>query len=138
MDIPTPEEFLAKVEDFCRRHDMAETRFGRDAINNPNFIAGLRRDPPVSPTLETLNRIAEFMAGKDAELKRNPPPLELTPPPQEEEIPLPFGTAPVNPTGASSPTSSPTIEPPATPAANASCRSSCNPEEKAPTEARAA
>jgi hypothetical protein len=65
MDIPTQAELLAKIEDFCRRHDMAETRFGRDAVNNPAFLSGLRRDPPVSPTLDTLNKVRDFMAETD-------------------------------------------------------------------------
>jgi hypothetical protein len=44
---------------------MAETRFGRDAVNNPAFLSGLRRDPPVSPTLDTLNKVRDFMAEAD-------------------------------------------------------------------------
>lgn len=67
MDVPTHNELLSRIDDFCRRHAMAESRFGRDAINNPAFVGGLRRTPPVSPTLETLNRVAAFMAEKDAE-----------------------------------------------------------------------
>lgn len=67
MDVPTHNELLSRIEDFCRRHEIAESRFGRDAINNPAFVNGLRRTPPVSPTLETLNRVAAFMAERDAE-----------------------------------------------------------------------
>lgn len=128
MHIPTQTELLAKIEAFCRRHDMAETRFGRDAVNNPAFISSLRRDPPVSPTLETLNKVQEFMRRKDADLKFNPPPLELTPPPAEEERELPFGAAPVNPTGASSPISSPTRALPTSSADSGSCPTSSSSE----------
>jgi hypothetical protein len=104
MDIPTQEELLAKVEAFCIRHEMAETRFGRDSVNNPNFIRGLREGK--SPTLDTLNKVQEFMAGVETAAKlRELPPLELA---AEEEVSLPFGTAPVKGTGASSPISSPT------------------------------
>jgi hypothetical protein len=122
MDIPNHDELLAKVEDFCARHDMAETGFGRRAINNPNFISGLRRDPPVSPTLKTLCEVVDFMERTDAAAKANPPPLKLTSPPgDEEELALPFSKAPVSTTGGCSPISSSTIGPAPTPRASASC-----------------
>ena len=66
MDVPTHDQLIERIEAFCRRHDMAESRFGREAVNNPAFVSGLRRDPPVSPTLETLNRVKAFMADTDA------------------------------------------------------------------------
>jgi hypothetical protein len=86
MDIPNHAELLARIELFCLRHDMAETRFGREAVSNPNFISGLRRDPPVSPTLKTLNEVQDFMARIDAEaalrakLARAAEPSETPPP----------------------------------------------------------
>lgn len=111
MDIPTQSELLDRIVAFCRLHDLAETRFGRDAVNNPAFIAGLRRDPPVSPTLETLNRLKAYMERKDGEARAaefcslpSTPPLSG----EQQEQQLPFGPAPVKTTGASSPTSSPT------------------------------
>jgi hypothetical protein len=130
MDIPTHAELLERIERFCERHDIAETRFGREAINNPAFISNLRKHPPVSPTLETMNRVKAFMDGRDSEaelrakLSAEPEP---SPAVEEEEIALPFSPAPVNPTGASSPTCSSMSghSPPS--AANGSCpTSSCS------------
>lgn len=135
MDIPNHAELLARIEAFCLRHDMAETRFGREAVSNPNFISGLRRDPPVSPTLKTLNEVQDFMARVDADaalrakLSAPPEPSE-TPPPNDGDIQLPFGVAPVNPTGASSPTSSPTnARPQPSAASGSSPTSSCSADE---------
>ncbi len=64
MDIPTHEELVARYEQFCRRHDMAETRFGRDATGEPQLISSIRAGR--SPSLKTLQRVASFMADHDA------------------------------------------------------------------------
>lgn len=66
MDIPTPAELVAKIEAFIARHGMAETRFGRDAVRDPNLLSDLRAGQRL-PGLTKLHRIAEFMASKDAE-----------------------------------------------------------------------
>jgi hypothetical protein len=128
MDIPNHAELLEKVEAFCARHDMAETRFGREAVSNPNFITGLRRDPPVSPTLKTLNEVCAFMEriDGDARLKLRAEELADTPL-LEEEQQLPFCSAPGDRPGVSSPTSSPTTAPPTSSAATASCPACSDP-----------
>lgn len=72
MDVPTHDQLIERIEAFCRRHDMAESRFGREAVNNPAFVSGLRREPPVSPTLETLNKVSAFMADKNEEAEQAP------------------------------------------------------------------
>lgn len=118
MDIPNHAQLLTTIEGFCRRHNMAETRFGRESVKNPNFIAGLRREPPVSPTLDTLGKVKDFMARVDSDAKlKAPAPLELMA--QEEELALPFAIAPAG--AASSQTCSSTTAPPTSSAANASC-----------------
>ncbi|WP_423606171.1 hypothetical protein [Sphingomonas sp. MS122] len=66
MDIPTPEELVAKIEAFIARHDMAETRFGRDAVSDPNLLSDLRAGKRL-PGLNKLNRIADFIRTKDAD-----------------------------------------------------------------------
>lgn len=65
MDVPTHDELIERIERFCARHEMAESTFGRLAVNNPAFVSALRH-PGRSPTLETLNRLAAFMAEADA------------------------------------------------------------------------
>lgn len=67
MDIPTPEELVAKIEAFIARHEMAETRFGRDAVRDPNLLSDLRAGQRL-PGLLKLTRIADFMRQKDADL----------------------------------------------------------------------
>lgn len=67
MDIPTPDELVAKIEAFIARHEMAETRFGRDAVRDPNLLSDLRAGQRL-PGLLKLTRIADFMRQKDADL----------------------------------------------------------------------
>lgn len=65
MNIPTDAELLATIDAFLKRHDMAPTRFGRDATGEPQLIDSIRKGR--SPSLNTLQRIADFMAEKDVE-----------------------------------------------------------------------
>lgn len=65
MDVPSHDELLARIAAFCERHGLAESRLGREALNNPAFVSGLR-DRGVSPTLDTLTKLAAFMAERDA------------------------------------------------------------------------
>ncbi|WP_145960974.1 hypothetical protein [Sphingosinithalassobacter portus] len=67
MDIPTPPELIATIEGFLSRHGMAESRFGRDAVGDQNLLANLRAGKRM-PGLIKLNRIADFMTARDAEL----------------------------------------------------------------------
>jgi len=67
MDIPTPDELIAKIEEFIERHSMAETRFGRDAVRDPNLLNDLRAGRRL-PGLTKLNAIADFMRARDVGL----------------------------------------------------------------------
>lgn len=68
MDIPSHADLLERIDAFRERHgSMAETRFGRDALNNPAFVSWLRKGG--SPTLKTLQDLSDFMARRDAELE---------------------------------------------------------------------
>jgi hypothetical protein len=64
MDIPTPEELVSHYEAFCKRHDMAETRFGREATGEPQLIQSIRNGR--SPSLNVLNRVKAYIAEKDS------------------------------------------------------------------------
>jgi hypothetical protein len=65
MDLPTLDDIIARIEDFCARHEMKPSRFGREATNNPALLNHLRAGG--NPTLETMQRIADFMAARDGE-----------------------------------------------------------------------
>jgi len=123
MDVITETELLERINAFrARHHDMAPTTFGRRATGNANLIKEL--EDGKSPSLRTVQRVAAFMRDADEEAATHAKltaPIAPNSPGDEEEIPLPFSQAPVNPTAASSPTSSPTTERPRTPAANGSC-----------------
>jgi hypothetical protein len=64
MDIPTHAELVERIDSFLDRHAMAPTRLGRDATGEPNLIPSIRAGR--SPNLDTLNKLAAFMAEHDA------------------------------------------------------------------------
>ncbi len=66
---------LDSIAEFCRRTGMAESTFGRRAVNDGKFVARLRDGARITP--ETLERIASFMSQHGA----TPPvaPRELLP-----------------------------------------------------------
>jgi hypothetical protein len=57
------EELLRQISDYCRRTRIAETTFGRRAVNDGKFTGRLRYGGRV--TLETVKRVQEF-------IERNP------------------------------------------------------------------
>ena len=63
MDVMTQTELVEKIDAFLERHDIGESRFGRDATGEPGLVGRLRKGS--SPTLDILNRIADFMREKD-------------------------------------------------------------------------
>src|SRR5258708_18337691 len=51
---------LGSISDFCRRTGMAESTFGRRAVNDGKFVSRLRDGARVTP--ETLQRVNVFIA----------------------------------------------------------------------------
>ncbi|HEY7240809.1 MAG TPA: hypothetical protein VH600_16660 [Burkholderiales bacterium] len=51
---------LGSISDFCRRTGMAESTFGRRAVNDGKFVSRLRDGARVTP--ETLSRVNQFIA----------------------------------------------------------------------------
>ena len=47
---------LDSIAEFCRRNGMAESTFGRRAVNDGKFVARLRDGARITP--ETLERVA--------------------------------------------------------------------------------
>ncbi|HUF81629.1 MAG TPA: hypothetical protein VMN03_10875, partial [Burkholderiales bacterium] len=67
---------LGSIADFCRRTGMAESTFGRRAVNDGKFVARLRDGARVTP--ETLERVNQFIAKHGLAGAGDPPP-ELMP-----------------------------------------------------------
>jgi hypothetical protein len=67
---------LGSISDFCRRTGMAESTFGRRAVNDGKFVARLRDGARVTP--ETLQRVNQFMVKHGAAGAGEAPP-ELLP-----------------------------------------------------------
>lgn len=66
MELPTTDDIVARIEAFIERHAMSASRFGAEATGDQNLVPDLRRG--LSPRLERLHRIVDYMARKDAEL----------------------------------------------------------------------
>ena len=67
-----PNVLLQEIADYCRRARMAETTFGRHAVNDGKFTSRLRYGGRV--TLETVQRVQDFIAA-------HPPPGNAPAPP---------------------------------------------------------
>jgi hypothetical protein len=55
----TQEEFLAEIEAFLAVRAIAETTFGRRAVNDGKFVARIRAGKGI--TLATMERVRRFM-----------------------------------------------------------------------------
>lgn len=55
----TVTDLLDDIAAFCRRHDMAETTFGRHAVNDGKFVGRLRSGGSV--TVDTIDRVRNYM-----------------------------------------------------------------------------
>src|SRR3979409_2634829 len=54
------EEILSQISEFCRQADMAESTFGRRAVNDGKLVHRLREGKRI--TIDTLDRIQAFIA----------------------------------------------------------------------------
>ncbi|MEI9886121.1 MAG: hypothetical protein WDN08_06395 [Rhizomicrobium sp.] len=61
---------LEEISDYCRRHGLAESTFGRLAINDGKLMTRLRTGGRV--THETLARMQDFMRSVETPLRRKP------------------------------------------------------------------
>jgi hypothetical protein len=64
---------LESISDFCRRSGIAESTFGRRAVNDGKFVARLRDGARITP--ETLARVTDFLVRHGASAPQSPPEL---------------------------------------------------------------
>jgi len=64
---------LDSIADFCRRNGIAESTFGRRAVNDGKFVARLRDGARITP--ETLERVTTFLERHGASAPAAPPEL---------------------------------------------------------------
>jgi hypothetical protein len=64
---------LDSIADFCRQHGIAESTFGRRAVNDGKFVARLRDGARITP--ETLDRVTTFLERHGATAPAAPPEL---------------------------------------------------------------
>ncbi|MGB9174009.1 MAG: hypothetical protein WCC35_20780, partial [Bradyrhizobium sp.] len=54
------DQLLSQISEFCRQADMAESTFGRRAVNDGKLVHRLREGKRI--TIDTLERIQAYMA----------------------------------------------------------------------------
>ncbi|HJZ33969.1 MAG TPA: hypothetical protein VKF35_22825 [Hyphomicrobiaceae bacterium] len=64
---------LDSISEFCRRAGMAESTFGRRAVNDGKFVARLRDGARITP--ETLERVSAFLTTQGIRAPQSPPEL---------------------------------------------------------------
>lgn len=66
----TDKQLIAKIEAFLERHDMAPTRFGREAAKEASLLSTLKSGRSVS--LARANRIVAYMDCYDRDHTASP------------------------------------------------------------------
>ena len=61
---------LDSISEFCRRAGMAESTFGRRAVNDGKFVSRLRDGARITP--ETLERVSAFLSSRGIEAPASP------------------------------------------------------------------
>src|SRR5437660_10965271 len=69
---------LREIADFCRRTGVAESTFGRSAVNDGKLASRLRNGGRI--TTDTLDRIRAFMAANGNAETARPAPTYVAPP----------------------------------------------------------
>jgi len=70
------DQILSQITEFCRQADMAETTFGRRAVNDGKLVHRLREGKRI--TIDTLDRIQAYIAASTPD--GLPPPRGAPPP----------------------------------------------------------
>ena len=65
---------LDSISEFCRQAGMAESTFGRHAVNDGKFVARLRDGARITP--ETLERVSAYLSSRGIEAPATPPELK--------------------------------------------------------------
>ena len=56
---PVVRDLLKDIHLHCQRYDIAETRFGVEAVNNGHLIGRMKAGR--TPSLETIRRVRKFL-----------------------------------------------------------------------------
>lgn len=65
---------LRDITDFCARHRLTETRFGRDAVNDPRFVNNIRKG--AQPRASTVRKVRDYMNMIDHAAKEAAKPVQ--------------------------------------------------------------
>ena len=71
------QDILSQIAEFCRHADMAESTFGRRAVNDGKLVQRLREGKRI--TIDTLNRIQAYIAASTPGGVSPPLPLQVPP-----------------------------------------------------------
>ena len=76
MEATLAPTLLESISACCRRSGMAESTFGRRAVNDGKLVSRLREGARITP--ETLQRVNEFLRAQGEAVDPRPP-VELLP-----------------------------------------------------------
>jgi hypothetical protein len=85
------QQLLQEISDYCRQTGLAESTFGRRAVNDGKLTARLRNGGRI--TTDTLDRIHDFMTANPALGERS----TIIERPREPRAPFPLPSAPAKP-----------------------------------------
>jgi hypothetical protein len=87
---------LDSIAEFCRRANMAESTFGRRAVNDGKFVSRLRDGARITP--ETLVRVSDFLTTRGVSAPSSPrelmPLVRVVPAPSVPAEPAPMRSDP--------------------------------------------
>ncbi len=71
-----PNSLLAEIEEYCRNAGIAETTFGRRAVNDGKFVGRIRDGKRV--TTATVDRVRAYISAKDGKGSEEKAPVEAS------------------------------------------------------------
>ncbi len=77
LDAMKNDQILSQISEFCRQADMAESTFGRRAVNDGKLVHRLREGKRI--TIDTLDRIQAYIAASTPGGVPTPRGLEVPP-----------------------------------------------------------
>ncbi len=66
--VMSADELLGVIRTFCREHGVAETTFGRQAVNDGKFVGRVRDGARIRP--DTLKKVQAYMAESAGQLRK--------------------------------------------------------------------
>jgi hypothetical protein len=87
------QELLQEISEYCRQSGLAESTFGRRAVNDGKFASRLRNGGRI--TTDTLNRVRAFIAANRGPARLRPMIIQRSGPPRTAAAMAPYRVVPI-------------------------------------------